>query len=86
MREPLMCSLEASDGHLVPYEELAERAGVLQGDGFVVRVTSLGDIVRAKERADRPKDREALPRLRALQDGLPSLTVNHDPNDLGCGP
>jgi predicted nucleotidyltransferase len=64
----VLAGLEAPDGQLVPYDELAERAGVLQGDGFVIRVASLEDIIRAKERADRPKDREALPELRALRD------------------
>ncbi len=60
--------LETSDGRLVPYEELAERATVLQGHGFVIRAAALEDIIRAKERANRPKDREALPELRALRD------------------
>jgi hypothetical protein len=64
----VLAGLESSDGQLVPYDELAERAGVLQGDGFVIRVASLEDVIRAKERADRPKDREALPELRALRD------------------
>lgn len=44
----------------------SERA--LQGDGFVIRAAALEDIIRAKERANRPKDREALPELRALRD------------------
>ncbi len=60
--------LEAPDGRLVPYEELANRATVLRGDGFMIRAASLEDIIGAKERADRAKDREALPELRALRD------------------
>ena len=64
----VLAGLEAPDGHLVPYEELAGRAMVLRGDGFVIRAASLEDIIRAKERADRAKDREALPELRALRD------------------
>jgi hypothetical protein len=60
--------LEDPDGRLVPYEELAVRATVLRGDGFVVRAAGLEDIIRAKKRADRIKDREALPELRRLRD------------------
>jgi hypothetical protein len=64
----VLAGLEASDGRLVSYEELVERASVLQGDGLVIRVASLEDIIRAKDRADRAKDREALPELLALRD------------------
>jgi len=35
----------------------------------VVRAAALEDIIKAKERAGRPKDLEALPELRALRDG-----------------
>ncbi len=55
----ILAGLEAPDGRLVPYEELAERATVLHGDGFAIRVAALDDIIRAKERANRPKDQEA---------------------------
>ena len=64
----VLAGLEAPDGRLVPYEELANRATVLRGDGFMIRAASLEDIIGAKERADRAKDREALPELRALRD------------------
>lgn len=45
----VLAGLEASDGHLVPYEELATRATVLYGDGFTIRAGALEDIIRAKE-------------------------------------
>ncbi|MCU1492322.1 MAG: hypothetical protein JWO62_86 [Acidimicrobiaceae bacterium] len=64
----VLAGLEASDGRLVPYEELWERSTVLHGDGFEIRAAALEDIIRAKERADRAKDRETLPELRALRD------------------
>lgn len=64
----VLAGLEASDGRLKPYEELAERSTVLHGDGFVIRAASLDDIIEAKERANRPKDREGLPELRAIRD------------------
>jgi hypothetical protein len=53
---------------LVPYEELITRATLLYGNGFTIRAAALEDIIRAKERANRAKDREALPELRALRD------------------
>jgi hypothetical protein len=64
----VLAGLEAPDGRLLPYEELVDRATVLQGLGFTVRAAGLEDIIRAKERAGRPKDLEALPELRAIRD------------------
>jgi hypothetical protein len=56
-----------AEGRLVPYEELATRERLIEGEGFTIRAAALEDIITAKERADRPKDREALPELRALR-------------------
>ena len=53
---------------LARYEQLAENATLAEIDGFRVLVASLDDIIRSKEVADRPKDREALRELRALRD------------------
>lgn len=64
----VLAGLEAPDGRLVPYEELVERAVVFQGDGFLIRTAALDDIINAKERAGRPKDREALPELPELRE------------------
>jgi hypothetical protein len=64
----VLAGLESPDGRLLPYEELVQRATVLQGQGFTVRAAGLDDIIRAKERASRPKDLEALPELRAIRD------------------
>ncbi len=64
----VLAGLEAADGRLVPYEELAERAVAIRGDGFVINVAGLDDIIVAKERAGRLKDRDALPELHALRD------------------
>ncbi len=64
----VLAGLDALDGRLVTYEELAQRATKLQGDGFSIHAAALEDIIRAKERANRPKDREALPELRAIRD------------------
>ena len=64
----VLVGLEAPDGRLVPYEELVARATLLYGNGFTIRAAALEDIIRAKERADRAKDREALPELRAIRD------------------
>lgn len=64
----VLAGLEAADGRLVGYEELAERATLLHGDRFVIRAAALEDIIAAKTRAGRPKDHEALPELHALRD------------------
>jgi hypothetical protein len=64
----VLAGLAASDGRLVSYEELVERANDLWGDGFSVRAAGLDDIISAKEHAGRPKDLEALPELRRIRD------------------
>jgi hypothetical protein len=46
---------------------------VLRGEGFVIRAAGLDDIIRAKERAGRLKDHEALPELRRLRDAAADL-------------
>jgi len=45
-----------------------QRERVIEGRGFTVHVAALEDIIAAKEYANRPKDREALPELRAIRD------------------
>jgi hypothetical protein len=60
--------LQDRSGRVVPYEELAERGTVLHVNGIAVHAAALEDIIAAKERANRPKDREALPELRAIRD------------------
>jgi hypothetical protein len=64
----VLAGLEGADGRLVPYEELVERATVVEGHGVAIRIAGLDDVIAAKERASRPKDAEALPELRALRD------------------
>jgi hypothetical protein len=63
--------LEDRDGRTVPYQELASRAVVIDVSGTTVQVAALDDIITAKEHADRPKDREALPELRAIRAASP---------------
>ena len=49
------------------YEELSSRAVRYDlGEGLLVRVAALEDIIRSKEAANREKDRQALPTLRLL--------------------
>ena len=55
-------------GRHLSYPELVGRASELNLDGIVVRVAALDDVIASKEWADRPKDRDALPELRALID------------------
>ncbi|MDA8282999.1 MAG: hypothetical protein M0Z42_06785 [Actinomycetota bacterium] len=55
------------------YEDFAGDAQWLEFAGITVRVAGLKDIIASKEFADRPKDREALPELRALADRSGSI-------------
>lgn len=55
--------------HPNDYERLAVRATTREFLGCTIYVADLGDIIVSKEVADRPKDREALPELRALRAG-----------------
>jgi hypothetical protein len=64
----VLSGLRDSAGRIVPYGELVQRERVIEGRGFAVHVVALEDIIAAKEYANRPKDREALPELRAIRD------------------
>lgn len=55
--------------NLARYDHLRENAVLLEIGDHTVLVASLQDIVRSKEVADRPPDREALPELRELHEG-----------------
>jgi len=55
---------------LARYEQLRENAILLEIDEHTVLVAALQDIIRSKEIADRPPDREALPELRQLRDEI----------------
>ena len=64
----IMHSLPDRTGRHVGYDELASRAREIRTDrGVVVSVAALGDVIASKQWADRPKDREALPELLALE-------------------
>jgi hypothetical protein len=52
------------------YDDLVRDAVEMDLDGTIVRVASLGDVIRSKEAANRPKDRATLPILYALQDEI----------------
>ncbi len=53
---------------LVRYEQLRENAILLEIGEHTILVAALEDIIRSKEIANRPADREALPELRQLRD------------------
>ena len=63
----VLADIPAGDGRRVVYEELAGRATLVQGDGFVLRAAALDDIMASTEWANRAKDREALPELYELR-------------------
>jgi hypothetical protein len=50
------------------YEDLIRGAVDYDLDGVPVKLAALGDIIRSKSAANRPKDQQALPHLYALQD------------------
>jgi hypothetical protein len=64
----VLIGIPDAPGHVIGFRELEERATQLQLHDGTVLVAALEDLIRAKEVADRPKDREALPELRALLD------------------
>jgi hypothetical protein len=53
---------------LIRYEELRDRGELIELGGVQIAIASLDDIIRSKEIADRPSDRQALPELRQLRD------------------
>jgi hypothetical protein len=53
---------------LARYEQLRENATLIEVGEHTILVAALDDIIRSKEVADRPPDREALPELRRLRD------------------
>ena len=53
------------------YDDLKRDAVTMEpAEGFSILVASLADVIRSKSAADREKDRQALPRLRALLDRI----------------
>ncbi len=64
----LLVELRDQSGGRHSFSDLIVRATDVTVGQIIVRVASLSDIIASKEFADRPKDREALPELRALLD------------------
>lgn len=52
------------------YAEFSKRARRVRFEDKEVEVADLDDVIRSKEAADRPRDREVLPRLRLIADRL----------------
>jgi hypothetical protein len=73
----VLADLKDSDGRSVIYEELLTRSLVVRGDGFVVHVASVDDLIAAKTFANRSKDREALPEL---------IEIREREHSRQCGP
>jgi predicted nucleotidyltransferase len=49
------------------YEDIAPRAESIQLGEVIIKVASLEDLIRIKTHLGRPKDREALMHLQAIQ-------------------
>ncbi len=58
-----------------PFEELWNRAVVVELDGSPVRVASVDDLIAMKTAAGRPKDKDHVLELRALRE----LAAEYDP-------
>jgi hypothetical protein len=54
--------------NLARYEQLKDHAMTVEVEGIIVQIAALDDIIRSKEIANRPADREALPELYDLRD------------------
>lgn len=70
---------------LARYEQLIVNATTIDVDGFRVAVASLADIIRSKEVADRPKDREALQELRLIEDRYRGRESDREQPGFGFG-
>ncbi len=57
-------------------------ATIIEVDDLHVAVASLADIIRSKEITDRPKDRDALHELRAIEHRHRHHETGHEPPDL----
>jgi len=64
----VLADLKDFEGRSVPYDDLLTRSMMVRGDGFVVHIASVDDIIAAKTFANRDKDREALPELLDIQE------------------
>lgn len=69
----------------MPYEDLLTRSMIVRGDGFVVHVASVDDIIAAKTFANRDKDRGALPELLDIQERERTQTYEQYESDLEFG-
>ena len=71
----VLADLKDFEGRSVPFEELLTRSIAVHGEGFVVHVASVDDIIAAKAFANRDKDREALPELIDIRERERSLRI-----------
>lgn len=68
----VLVDMPDSTGRRRSYEELVGHAESFEFEGVAVQAAPLEDLIASKEWADRPKDHEALPELRAIRDRLKS--------------
>lgn len=64
----ILRDLKTVDGPPRDYDALVARAVIRPFGTLEIQVADLGDIIEAKTKADRPKDREALPELHRLHE------------------
>lgn len=63
----ILIGIRDRSGRVQRYEELAERGAMIDAQGIPILVVAVDDLIASKEWADRPKDHQALPELRALR-------------------
>lgn len=62
----ILSDIPSVAGPLRTYQDLLPRSVRLQADGVALMVASLEDVISSKTKANRDKDRAALPELKAL--------------------
>jgi predicted nucleotidyltransferase len=64
----ILTSFPDRDGRRLTYHDVVISAAPGDLEGIAVRIAALDDVIASKEWANRPKDHEALPELRAIRD------------------
>jgi hypothetical protein len=82
----ILSDLKNETGGPIPYEVLVTRGSIVAVDSYHVHVAAVSDVIAAKTFANRVKDLEALPELKAIQSAVeprsPSIQFMNEP-DVG---
>lgn len=64
----VLADMPDRQGQHLRFDDLSPRAVTVTVGGLTIRLAALADVIASKEWANRPKDREALPELHAIQE------------------